>query len=112
MHESDTLILDAIDKFLERDVRPHVLALEQDDIYPEDIVEKMKALGLFGAMIPEAYGGLGLKATLYAEIVERIASVWMSLAGVFNSHLIMATAVLRYGTDEQKKRAAQQGRPG
>ena len=103
MNESDTLILDSIDKFLERDVRPHVLELDQNDIYPEDIVEKMKALGLFGAMIPEEYGGLGLKATLYAEIVERIASVWMSLAGVFNSHLIMANAVLRYGTDEQKK---------
>jgi len=103
MNESDTLILDAIDKFLERDVRPHVLELDQNDIYPEEIVEKMKALGLFGAMIPEEYGGLGLKATLYAEIVERIASVWMSLAGVFNSHLIMANAVLRYGTDEQKK---------
>lgn len=103
MSEADILILDAIDKFLERDVRPHVLELEQNDIYPEEIVAKMKALGLFGAMIPGEYGGLGLKATLYAEIVERIARVWMSLAGVFNSHLIMATAVLRFGTEEQRK---------
>ena len=103
MSESDTLVLDAIDKFLERDVRPRVLELEQNDIYPEEIVEKMKALGLFGAMISSEYGGLGLKATLYAEIVERISSVWMTLAGIFNSHLIMATAVLRYGTEEQKK---------
>lgn len=103
MNENDILILDSIDKFLERDVRPHVLELEQNDIYPEAIVEKMKALGLFGAMIPVEYGGLGLKAALYAEIVERIANVWMSLAGVFNSHLIMATAVLRYGTEAQKK---------
>ncbi|MDE0050602.1 MAG: acyl-CoA dehydrogenase family protein, partial [Rhodospirillales bacterium] len=49
--EQEALILDGIERFLERDVRPHVSALEHDDIYPEDIVEKMKEMGLFGATI-------------------------------------------------------------
>ena len=62
----------------------------------------MKELGLFGATIDTAYGGLGLSTTLYAHIVERISRVWMSVTGIFNSHLIMAAAVQRFGTDAQK----------
>src|SRR5690348_12901237 len=101
--EQDRLILDSVGRFLEREVRPHVHALEHDDVYPEDIVEGMKALGLFGATIGADYGGLGLSATTYAKIVERVSSVWMSLAGIFNSHLIMAAAVQRFGTPAQKE---------
>ena len=84
-------------------MRPHVHALEKDDIYPAEMVEQMKALGLFGATIGTAYGGLGLSATTYARIVQRVSEVWMSLAGIFNSHLIMAACVERVGTEEQKR---------
>ena len=97
-------ILDAIARWLERDVRAKVRALEHDDVYPEEMVERMKALGLFGATIPQAYGGLGLPASTYAKIVALISEVWMSLTGIFNSHLIMAAAVARFGTEEQKRR--------
>ena len=62
----------------------------------------MKELGLFGATIDTAYGGLGLSTIVYARIVERISRVWMSVTGIFNSHLIMAAAVQRFGTDAQK----------
>jgi alkylation response protein AidB-like acyl-CoA dehydrogenase len=96
-------ILDAVDKFLERDVRQHVMRLEHADEYPHEIVEGMKELGLFGAIIPEEYGGLGLPVSTYAKIVERVSAVWMSLSGIFNSHLIMSAAVVRFGTDEQKR---------
>src|SRR5580692_5249857 len=101
--EQDRLILDSVGRFLDREVKPHVHALEHDDIWPEDIVEEMKALGLFGATIGADYGGLGLSASTYAKIVERVSTVWMSLAGIFNSHLIMAAAVERFGTPAQKE---------
>jgi alkylation response protein AidB-like acyl-CoA dehydrogenase len=97
-------MLDAISKWLERDVRAKVRELEHDDIYPEAMVAQMMELGLFGATIPQAYGGLGLPASTYAKIVALISEVWMSLTGIFNSHLIMAAAVARYGTEEQKRR--------
>ena len=101
--EQEALILDGIERFLDRDVRPHVAALEHDDIYPEDIVEKMKEMGLFGATIAEDYGGLGLPITTYAKIIERLSHAWMSVSGLINSHLIMAAAVERFGTDEQRQ---------
>jgi alkylation response protein AidB-like acyl-CoA dehydrogenase len=100
---TDTMILDAIDAFLERDVTPHVHRLEHDDIYPEAIVARMRELGLFGATIAPEYGGLGLPCATYADIVERIARVWMSLTGIFNSHLIMSAIVQRNGTEAQKR---------
>jgi alkylation response protein AidB-like acyl-CoA dehydrogenase len=97
----DDLILDTIDRFLVRDVEPHVMELEHNDIWPEEIVGKMAELGLFGAIIKEEYGGLGLSCLTYAKIVERVSRTWMSLSGIFNSHLIMASAVQRFGTEEQ-----------
>ena len=99
----EALILDSVERFLERDVKPYAHDLEAGDTYPADIVEKMKALGLFGATIAPEYGGLGLTAVTYARIVERVSAVWMSVSGIFNSHLIMAAAVQRFGTGKQKE---------
>jgi alkylation response protein AidB-like acyl-CoA dehydrogenase len=100
----ERLILDAVDRFLEREVRPVVHALEAADTYPAAIVEKLRTLGMFGATIGPEFGGLGLPALTYARIVERMSAVWMSVPGFFNSHLIMAAAVERHGTGEQKRR--------
>lgn len=104
LDEQEALILDAVDRFLERDVRPVAHDLEARDEWPAEIVEKMKDLGLFGATVGEEYGGLGLSAATYSKIVERVSAVWMSVSGIFNSHLIMAQAVERAGTEEQKRK--------
>ena len=101
--DDERMILDAVDQFLERHVRPVAHDLEAKDEYPHEIVERMKELGLFGATIGEDYGGLGLSASTYTKIVERVSAVWMSVSGIFNSHLIMAQAVERAGTEEQKR---------
>jgi alkylation response protein AidB-like acyl-CoA dehydrogenase len=100
----DAEILAAIDRWLEREVKPHVAALERDDVWPERMVAQMAELGLFGATVSPKYGGLGLSAELYARIVARISEVWMSLTGIFNSHLMMALLVERYGSEELKRR--------
>lgn len=102
-NEDEAQILDAVDRFLERDVAPVAHDLEASDTWPAEIVEKMKTLGLFGATIGAEYGGLGLSASTYSKIVERVSAVWMSVSGIFNSHLIMAATVERYGTEAQKQ---------
>ncbi|MBV1879472.1 MAG: acyl-CoA dehydrogenase family protein [Pseudomonadales bacterium] len=101
--DDEVQILDAIAKWLDRDVKDKVLALEHADEYPHEMVEQMKSLGLFGATISQAYGGLGLPSSSYAKIVTMVSEVWMSLTGIFNSHLIMAAAVERFGTEAQKQ---------
>ena len=103
MQEQDRMILDSVDRFCITDVDPYVHDLEARDEYPTDIVEKMKEMGLFGCIISEEYGGLGLSTEVYARIIERISRSWMSVSGIINSHLIMAAAVQRAGTPEQKQ---------
>jgi alkylation response protein AidB-like acyl-CoA dehydrogenase len=95
-------LLETIGRWLEREVRPIVKEYDHADRYPTEIVEQMKAFGLFGATISPEYGGLGLPATTYAKIVMQISSVWMAITGIFNSHLMLALAIQKYGTPAQK----------
>ena len=101
--EEERFILDTIDKFLEKDVKPFVREFESEDKYPKLIADKMAELGLFGATISPEYGGLGLSAVTYSKIVENVSAVWMSVSGIFNSHLIMCAAVERFGSKQMKE---------
>jgi alkylation response protein AidB-like acyl-CoA dehydrogenase len=96
-------LLDTIDRWVERDVKPIVKRYDHEDVWPAETVEQMRELGLFGATISQAYGGLGLPATTYSKIVMRISRDWMAITGIFNSHLMLALAIERYGTEAQKK---------
>jgi alkylation response protein AidB-like acyl-CoA dehydrogenase len=100
--DEEAALLEGIDRWIEREVRPVVMKHDHADLYPSELVEQMKEMGLFGATIGRDYGGLGLPATTYSQIVARIASYWMAITGIFNSHLIMAAAVERFGTPAQK----------
>jgi len=94
----------AVREFVERDVMAAAPALEHADRYPHELVDRMKRLGLFGALVPTDYGGLGLDVTTYARIIEELCRGFMSLAGVINSHTMAALIVLDHGTDEQRLR--------
>jgi len=100
--DDEAAFLDTIDRWIERSVKPIVLHHDHNDIWPEQLVAEMTEMGLFGATIGQEYGGLGLPASTYAKIVMRISSYWMAPTGIFNSHLIMAAAVERFGTADQK----------
>jgi len=102
--EDQQEFVDAIETWVEKELRPVARKYDLEDEYPHDIVEQMKELGLFGATIGEAYGGLGLSAWTYAQIVIKVASVWMAPSGIFNSHLIAASAIERNGTEAQKRK--------
>ena len=96
-------LLDTIDRWVERDVRPIVQEYDHADKWPADTVDQMAELGLFGATISEDYGGLGLPASTYGKIVMRISRDWMSITGIFNSHLMLALAIEKFGTEMQKQ---------
>ncbi len=100
--DEERAFLDAIQKWVDKEVRPVVLHHDHNDIWPEELVHQMADMGLFGATIGQQYGGLGMSAVTYAKIVALISSYWMAITGIFNSHLIMACAVERFGTAAQK----------
>ena len=97
-------LLDAIDQWIARELKPIVREYDHADRYPTHVVEQLKELGLFGATIGPEYGGLGLTAATYAKVVMRISAVWMSITGIFNSHLMLALAIDKFGTPAQKER--------
>jgi alkylation response protein AidB-like acyl-CoA dehydrogenase len=101
--DEERQLLDTIDRWIERDVKPIVKKHDHEDIWPAETVAQMRELGLFGATISQQYGGLGLPATTYAKIVMRISQDWMAITGIFNSHLMLALAIERFGTETQKR---------
>jgi alkylation response protein AidB-like acyl-CoA dehydrogenase len=97
-------ILSTVKTFVDKEIIPHATALEHADAYPQDIVDGMKEMGLFGLTIPEEYGGLGESLLTYALVVEQIARGWMSVSGVINTHFIVAYMLMHHGTEEQKQK--------
>jgi alkylation response protein AidB-like acyl-CoA dehydrogenase len=97
-------ILSTVRSFVDKEIIPHAQELEHGDIYPQEIVDGLKELGIFGLMIPEEYGGLGESLLTYALCVEEIARGWMSVSGVINTHFIVAYMVMQHGTEEQKQK--------
>ncbi len=104
LSEEQQIIIETVRKFVQKEVMPVASRLEHADEYPHALVERLKEMGLFGATIPEKYGGMGLDMVTYSLVVEEICRGWMSLSGVLNTHLIMAYVVRAYGTEEQKRR--------
>src|SRR5215471_17983719 len=100
----DHPIVAAVREFVTREVMPAAPALEHADAYPHDMVARMRELGLFGALIPREWGGLGLGVATYARVIEELCRGFMSLAGVINSHTMAALIVLHHGTDAQRAR--------
>jgi alkylation response protein AidB-like acyl-CoA dehydrogenase len=96
-------ILATVKTFVDKEIIPVAQELEHTDTYPQDIVEGMKEMGLFGLTIPEEYGGLGESLLTYALVVEQIARGWMSVSGVINTHFIVAHMISHHGTDAQKQ---------
>ncbi len=104
--ENDELrreILETVRRFVAKEVVPVAPELEREDRYPTEIVEQMRAMGLFGVTIPEAYGGLGLDLLTYVGVIEELAYGWMSLTGIVNTHTMAATLIMQHGSEEQKR---------
>src|SRR3954454_10047064 len=90
--------------FVDRRVRPVVRDLEHDNVYPEALIEAMKEMGIYGLAVPEPYGAGRVSTPCFALVTEELARGWMSLAGAMGGHTVVATLLVRYGTDEQKER--------
>ncbi len=96
-------ILSTVRTFVDKEIIPRAQELEHADTYPQEIVDGMKEMGLFGLMIPEEFGGLGESLLTYVLVVEEVARGWMSVSGVINTHFIVAYMLIQHGTQEQKE---------
>jgi alkylation response protein AidB-like acyl-CoA dehydrogenase len=97
-------ILNAVRDFVDNEIIPVAHDLEARDAYPEEIVQGLREMGLFGMRIPEEYGGLGLDLTTYALAIAELSRGWMSVAGIVNGVYIVSGMIAGHGTEEQKQR--------
>ena len=95
---------ESLRRFVDREIAPVAREYEQNGVYPTEILEQLKAMGLFGVTVPEEYGGLSTGAVGLAIMFEEIARGWMSVAGALGSHTLACFMIAKHGTDEQKKR--------
>ncbi len=97
-------ITEMVHQFVDEQVLPIAEHHDHEDSFPDDVVDQMKELGLFGVTIPEEYGGMGLDLTTYTMIVEELSRGWISISGIVNTHFIGSYLLMKFGTDEQKER--------
>ncbi len=97
-------ITEMVRQFVDEQVLPVAEKHDHEDSFPDEVVEQMKELGLFGVTIPEEYDGMGLDLTTYAMIVEELSRGWISIAGVVNTHFIGSYLLMKFGSEDQKER--------
>ncbi|XP_052492304.1 complex I assembly factor ACAD9, mitochondrial [Budorcas taxicolor] len=91
-----------VEKFFTEEVDSR--KIDQEGKIPDETLEKLKSLGLFGMQVPEEYGGLGLSNTMYARLGEVIgldASIAVTLAA---HQAIGLKGIILAGSKEQKAR--------
>jgi alkylation response protein AidB-like acyl-CoA dehydrogenase len=98
------LIISTVRKFVEREVIPVASELDHRNEYPHALVRQMQEMGLFGLNIPEEFGGAAVDTTTFAMVFEEISRGWLGLAGVIGSNSVMCDVVVRFGTEDQKRR--------
>jgi alkylation response protein AidB-like acyl-CoA dehydrogenase len=97
-------IVATVRAFVDREVRPVASELEHANTYPEQLIETMKELGIFGLAVPEPYGETRVSTPCYALVTEELARGWMSLAGAMGGHTVVCKLLATYGTERQRER--------
>jgi butyryl-CoA dehydrogenase len=104
LSDEETMLVDTVRTFVDRDVKPTVREVEHANEYPEAWIEQMKRIGIFGLAVPEVYGGSPVSMPCYVEVTEELARGWMSLAGAMGGHTVVAKLISSYGTEEQRQK--------
>ncbi|MFJ7755204.1 acyl-CoA dehydrogenase family protein [Peribacillus muralis] len=94
---------DMIAHFVEREVEPFAMQIEEEDAIPEHLVEQAKNLGLFGISIPEQYGGIGLNTVGKATVLEQLGRTHNGFASLISAHTgIGSTGLVKLASEHLK----------
>ena len=104
LSEQQTAFRDLMRDFARKSIAPVAREWELAGRYPEEIVDEMKAMGLFGMLVPEEYGGISIDAVSYSIVFEEISKAWMGIAGILGSHSLATLMLSKFGTPEQRAR--------
>lgn len=103
LNAEETMLVETVRAFIDRDVKPRVREVEHANEYPEAWIEQMKQIGIYGLAIPEEYGGSPVSMPCYVEVTQELSRGWMSLAGAMGGHTVVAKLLTLFGTEDQKR---------
>ena len=103
LNDEETLLVQTVRTFVDREVRPTVREVEHANTYPAAWIEQMKKIGIYGLAVSERYGGSPVSMPCYVEVTEELARGWMSLAGAMGGHTVVAKLLEDFGTESQKQ---------
>lgn len=104
LNEQQLAFRDLVRTFAQKSIAPVARLWEHSGRYPTEIVDEMKTIGLFGMLVPQEYGGIGIDAVSYSIVFEEISRVWMGAAGVLGTHSMATRVLVMHGTQAQKAR--------
>lgn len=91
-------------EFSEKSILPYAQQIDQENMIPEEILEGLAELGLFGIAFPEEYGGAGGGYDGYVLAMEQISKVSGGVAMTISGHSMTLSTIMAFGTEEQKKK--------
>ncbi len=105
LNEEQRLMIQAVREFAEGEILPQARQMDEQACIPQGIIDQMIELGLFGAVIPEAYGGSQLDTLTYAGVIEELARACGGVSIVLSVHCsVAAYPLLRFGSEPQRRR--------
>jgi len=102
--EEERAVVDAVARWVDREVRPVAGRLERAGEYPAALIEQMKEMGVFGLAVPAQWSESAVSTRCFALVTEELARGWMSLAGAMGGHSVVARLLAHFGTPEQQER--------
>src|ERR1044071_8855281 len=103
--EDQKAIADAVRKFGEQHIRPHVMEWDEKQIFPVDLFKKLGKQGYMGVLVPEEYGGSGLGYFEYVIVISEIAKICGSIGLSVAAHNSLCTGhIMQFANDDQKKK--------
>ncbi len=103
LSQDHKVLQSSVRDFVEKEVKPLAIQIDENHNIPDELVQKMRGMGLLGSYIPEAYSGAGLDILSYAIVVEEVSKACASSGVLISAHTSLACdPILQFGTNEQK----------
>ncbi|KFF06510.1 acyl-CoA dehydrogenase family protein [Flavobacterium reichenbachii] len=104
-NETQSMIAQSIKDFAEKNIRPHIMEWDEEQIFPIPLFKELGQMGFMGVLVPEEYGGSGLGYHEYITVIEEISKVDPSIGLSVAAHNSLCTNhILTFGNEEQKKK--------
>lgn len=101
--KTQELFKQMIREFAEKEVKPLAAEIDEQERFPQETVEKMAKLGIFGIPVPKQYGGAGGDNIMYSIAVEELSRCCATTGVVVSAHTSLCMSpILQFGTEEQK----------